>query len=778
MSNFEWQTGESEKWEESGEGSAGDQPLVRWRGRLALAGLLVLALVAAGLALRLERQVETVESSAAGDVLASYELLRQAEAAGDLELFQLLRVNDPLSDWEEVEDGLLAAGLLLDRRPFGLAAQPAETGVVEVRLAPDLQSAQLALAQPYTVLSNGDAPAASLRHLLFFQRQGSAWRLAPPPESYWGQWRQWEGRFLTLAYSQPEAALAPRLAGQLDELLARLCAGPELGCPAGFRLQLHLRREPDSLLEWAMTPQATASTGSSITQPELALYLPSPALVGLPMDEAGFDALTQAYAVRVIRGILLHPLFVGDGLYWGQSQGFYQATRTRLLVELGLRPWPASGLESQPTPPPLPWPEQAVALLCTAGRQAELYAYQPATDQWSSVTAVGPYDTLSPVLEGEGLLLQTQSYSEASGPVMPPLFIWPNGRLEQTPPMPWAGVASLRSEPPYATGQYLVTYLYGGERGLAADYYLLDLAQCRQGVCQWRLIPGRPVWSPDSAHLIMAVEGEGQLLLSDGGGQVFKPVGAGFLAFWLDDATFGYRRFVNPATGEDLTNAVVGQENAAVDLDGVAVEVVVASTSDVTPRPLLRTSDLLAALPEKGGLDALWINYVGRHPADPNLVLVSAIGRRPQDAQAAVLEHQDYYFLLDRRNGTVTPAPEVAQVLSGQLSADGRFLAGSRVAEDRASVTITWRELATGHTGEVIYWNPYELRLDQTGAPAHQSLAWSADGRWLLALVDGLLIFLSPEYDYQYVVAPARPGCYAAAWVSGNMATNDAKTLR
>jgi hypothetical protein len=48
------------------------------------------------------------------------------------------------------------------------------------------------------------------------------------------------------------------------------------------------------------------------------------------------------------------------------------------------------------------------------------------------------------------------------------------------------------------------------------------------------------------------------------------------------------------------------------------------------------------------------------------------------------------------------------------------------------------------------------------------SFDWSADGRWLVVVHDGLLYLVAPEYGYRHVVIPEAPGCRQAVWMAGN----------
>jgi hypothetical protein len=123
--------------------------------------------------------------------------------------------------------------------------------------------------------------------------------------------------------------VAERLAADLDALLMRACSEVDhLDCPAGWHVTLRLENDPGLLVELNDRWLRPAPDG--------VLELPTPTLVGLPVDddegaaEVGYQALLRAYASRLVRSV------VGEltGYNCCRQMLFYRALVDRLLSEL------------------------------------------------------------------------------------------------------------------------------------------------------------------------------------------------------------------------------------------------------------------------------------------------------------------------------------------------------------------------------------------------------------------------------------------------------------
>lgn len=325
---FDWQTDEDEKqWErEQSSVATPPRPSHRWL-------FLFLALAAIGLATftvyrLVNRQAEQVTNTAEQQLLDSYHLLRQAAAQQDRELlFLILSGRDPA--WTTSQRDLLLENLLFDRRPLGFHALPDTSQVISVTLSPELTTAELVYQQSYTVTTPaGLTETVRLQQTATFRRNPDRWLFSPPAATYWGEPAFVENGQLSLFHSHRDEAIARRLAADLTASITETCTlliGTNMDCP---HLTVHLDTDPATLLATA-DPTWLLQQGHIVT-------LPTPSLVGLPIDEAGYQALRRSYTLPVIAA--LFNQVIGwqccDRLY------FYQAMLDWQLAQLDLRPWP------------------------------------------------------------------------------------------------------------------------------------------------------------------------------------------------------------------------------------------------------------------------------------------------------------------------------------------------------------------------------------------------------------------------------------------------------
>lgn len=340
LTDFEWQIEED----------ADRNPAATFRNvsrrRWPAFALLILALLlAAGLfAWRyLERRAEGAAVVAREQLLATHRLVEQAAAQQDGELLAaLLPAHHPA--WLDAQQTLLEKGLLLDRRAIGLVttrAAPAAADDAEeqlaIRLSPDLQQAEVVWQQAYTLVNQQEqSETALLQHTLFYQFDGERWLLSPMGADFWGDLAGSRGERLTLIYFQRDEAVAARLAGDLDAALDQMCRlFDDLDCPERFHLQIRFDNDPASLLQIS-----NAGLGLQRRPP---LALPSPTLLGRPLDEAGYQALRRWYAVQVVSAAIVEL----SGWSCCEQWPLFQALLDRQLSELGLQSWPVGPADYQ-----------------------------------------------------------------------------------------------------------------------------------------------------------------------------------------------------------------------------------------------------------------------------------------------------------------------------------------------------------------------------------------------------------------------------------------------
>jgi hypothetical protein len=331
---FDWQADEDKGWE--GEATPAEQPAAPPRSRrgwwLTLLLVLLVVLGSGGLLYRqLQGQANERAETIRQDVFASYNVIWQTAQRQDNELFvSLLSGRDPA--WTESQKELLGQGLLFDRRPLGLLLVPAGRDVRSVELSPDLAEATLQADQVYEVA--GHLPlTVTLRQTHVFRMGNRRWLLAPPNEDFWGPPVTQEQAYILATYPQRDREVGGRLALDLDEMVAALCgevAGLE--CPAELTVPLHFDSNPASLV--ALDDPAAVYRRRDIR-------LPAPSLVGVPIDEAGYQALYQGYATWVARWVIARAA----GWECCERIVFFEALVERQLAESGRRPWPLTAAD-------------------------------------------------------------------------------------------------------------------------------------------------------------------------------------------------------------------------------------------------------------------------------------------------------------------------------------------------------------------------------------------------------------------------------------------------
>lgn len=339
--NFSWQTEEEGEWEELLPQPSPQSP----RRRLWLWGLVLIAVALLTTFLiynRLQKQVELATAQAREDVIAAHSLSQTAAANQDTDLFRSnLSRHDPY--WADVQRELVSRGRFHDRSAFGLqwwaasaVNQANPTEPISLTLSPDLLSAEIIYEQEYQLPGSptDEFPAGqiivTLHHTAVYRRSEERWLRADPLDEFWGALEEVEHEYLTLQYNARDAALAPRLAEDLNEQLTLVCQTfAALDC-AEFHLTLLLSRNPDYFF--------TIVDLEDVLTTDDILRLPGPTLVGIPQDDLGYEKLRDGYAVPLV-SLALARLTGYECCTHGL---FFRALRDKALLRLGLsqEEWP------------------------------------------------------------------------------------------------------------------------------------------------------------------------------------------------------------------------------------------------------------------------------------------------------------------------------------------------------------------------------------------------------------------------------------------------------
>lgn len=323
--SFDWRSEEGENyWVPEPPKPPPKKSWGRWPLLLAVSAICLSA--AAFLIYRqVEERIAEAETAVREDVLAAHTFMLNAANSGDSDLFRIgLSGRDP--QWSNSQTNLMHRDRLWDRAPMGIDLIRSESaGEPSVTISNDLLTAVITYTMPYQVRHQD----VTLVHTAVYRRGDNRWLYAPPDDEFWGRPVNNQGALLTLIYPDRDAALLERVAFDLDRLLRKLCVtSPGLDCPRNMHIQVEFSTQPESLLQQFDLDQVTRS-GRQIT-------LPTPTLLGLPLDETGYSALLQGYATHIAMAV------AADLTDYNCCRGglFFRALLDWQLTLAGVPAWP------------------------------------------------------------------------------------------------------------------------------------------------------------------------------------------------------------------------------------------------------------------------------------------------------------------------------------------------------------------------------------------------------------------------------------------------------
>jgi hypothetical protein len=340
-SKFDWQAEDDVVWEDlPADEKTEETSRRRRRWPFLLLALLLLAGATFLILRQINHRVDENTQAMRTDIVSSHNLLLIAEAEGDGELFfSILSGRD--SAWTAAQNELFQAGLLLDRAPFGLHVVPAERvplvaedSSLDITFSPDHLAAETVTEQPFAIsIGNGLTETVTLQETAVYRLGRERWLLAPPENEFWGSRESQKGERLRLSYPERDADLASRLLPDLERKVDEMCRMlADIDCPSDLPIEVQFSTDPSAL---TATTQPQAAT---LTNNTLRVTLPTPTLVGLPLDEAGYQALFRGYASQVVTALLSRFI----GFTCCERLPFYQALLDYQLDQLSLKPWPVT----------------------------------------------------------------------------------------------------------------------------------------------------------------------------------------------------------------------------------------------------------------------------------------------------------------------------------------------------------------------------------------------------------------------------------------------------
>ncbi len=305
MGKFDWQTDE-EEWPEPP--ALESRPLPLWQ-RLGMVFLVILLVSSSAIGLLRQmnlRSQETVDQATA-DVQDAHELWRHAVLEQDTQLLAGLLYDTRYPLWAEAQVQHVGSGVsLVDRTAYGLFLPIGEPGAdfaaaPNITLATTLSHAELTFTQTYQVIAPAHlTQTITLEHTLTYHYREGRWLAGPLADTAWGASLNHRLPHLTVTYPERDRPVVQRLLSDWSRLIQQLCADAlPFRCDRDYGLQVELSSAPN-----AMYP---ALAGIELTTiPGQRLYAwPTPTYLGLPVDEAGYEAVCRAYSQPLARQILL-----------------------------------------------------------------------------------------------------------------------------------------------------------------------------------------------------------------------------------------------------------------------------------------------------------------------------------------------------------------------------------------------------------------------------------------------------------------------------------------
>ena len=335
MSNFEWQTEEEARWQDLP--ARREEPKRNGRSGLFWVIVAVTLAIAGWVVYRqVDQRVAEATAHVEADVLSAHNVVWQAAQQQDVELLETV-LSGRDRRWTETQKSLVEKDLLFDPSAFGFLPQLAAANLsvtyseeVTTTLSSDLTSAEVTWLEPFVIdVDRWVTETVALRQTAVYRQGARSWLLSPPEREFWGEWQRAPGAYITLVYPERDELVARRLVHDLDAVIVRVCTRlDELVCPSALSLHLRLESDARSLLA-VHDAETMLMSGRSLT-------LPTPTLVGRPVDEADYQVLRRGYGAHVAAALITELV----GYRCCPHGHFHAALIDWQLSQLGLRPWP------------------------------------------------------------------------------------------------------------------------------------------------------------------------------------------------------------------------------------------------------------------------------------------------------------------------------------------------------------------------------------------------------------------------------------------------------
>ena len=317
--NFDWSTEDHTDWDSPQVEATPNRSGLRLPISLIIGAVVVV--VAGILMWQLRGQVQEASAQFEVEARASAELLYAAALQEDLELFSTVTSGLDMG-WVGQQQQAVANATLFGRTPFGLEWDGAAPQIATISLDEVLTTAEVTATLRYDV----DGQTTTLQLPATFRKGTSKWLYAPPLEAFWGEQQNERASHLVATYPTRDTQVIQRLVPDLNQII-RNSGSVEFG---------DIQPERQVFLEFSTDPTYINNPPSRSVNESLILATPS--LIGMPIDEVGYQALLRYYAAQVYM-----PVMAARDLYSCCEQAvWFEAIADWELARAGIINWPLS----------------------------------------------------------------------------------------------------------------------------------------------------------------------------------------------------------------------------------------------------------------------------------------------------------------------------------------------------------------------------------------------------------------------------------------------------
>ena len=624
-------------------------------------------------------------------------------------------------------------------------------------LSPDLEAADVTIEIPYQIQNQGRSETIRLQQIYHYEFRNE-WRWMEPDSVYWGSAGQevyegkanseifanlemYDGNAITALYPLRDEEIIQRVVDDLPNYFGGLCREiATVNCRWATEFMIYFEREPGI---WGDLVARTEENGSYIPRFSSSsirrgmITLPTPSLVGIPVDEAGYQALLRGYASHVLSAVLAQ-IYEDDCCPDDLTFPLFLETE---MAKRGLGLWPPPILNKEIAAQADAdlMPDKDIALLCTTAERESLQLYRDdlAGGQLRAELSGRNIVRIRAAPNGQGIIAQEiENVSETE--VLTRIIYWHNNtaRILYEETLPETVFAASTWQVHEDEQRLLIVVPDLDSR--VTTFVQVDLTDCASGNCpkSIREMIGAPTWSPDGSQFLVK---SGNILWwrQFVGDKVEQdPLGLGTAPFWLNEDTFGYVR-TRENRLQEIVTASPGDEEMTVVLDSERMRLILMAEN----RP-----------------QQLMIGYIGVEavpaPMDVTHWTILAFEWFPNGELG-----QAYIFSYSPEVDALWLKLQSDQLHSFNLAPNGRWLAASLYDDDLESWRIKVEAIVAGQDMTLLPWQATE----EAEPPRYD---WTADSQWLLVLHQGVLTLYSPQSDTTQLAPPPLPGCVQAAWMN------------